>query len=138
MTEAVFQRQVIQFARLRGWKCAHFSTARGARGEFRTPTVADGAGFPDLTLAHPRGWLLVRELKTDTGRVSAAQQGWLELLASAGVDASVWRPRDWPRIQAELDAHRRPEAEERTQPLQDASGATLRRRERLGDGVGGV
>lgn len=50
-------------------------------------------GYPDLTIAGPGGTLF-RELKTMTGRVSAAQQKWLDTLSEGGEDAKVWRPID--------------------------------------------
>jgi hypothetical protein len=51
------------------------------------------AGFPDCVIVGPRT-LLYRELKTAVGKVSAAQQSWLDALAAAGQDAAVWRPAD--------------------------------------------
>ena len=65
MLEDDWQRQVVDLARLRGWRVAHFRPARTERG-WRTPVEADGAGFPDLLLV--RGaQLLAVELKTDAG-----------------------------------------------------------------------
>jgi hypothetical protein len=82
MTEVQFQSLVIELADLGGWWHYHPYDSRRS-----TP------GFPDLTLAHPvRGRILYRELKTETGRVSAAQLGWLSTLRDAGADAAVWRP----------------------------------------------
>lgn len=49
------------------------------------------AGFPDLVLVGPQGTLF-RELKTETGRTSGAQEHWLTALRAAGQDAGVWRP----------------------------------------------
>lgn len=62
-------------------------------------------GFPDLVLVHPRHcWVLFRELKTEKGRTTAKQDEWILGLGLAGLDAGVWRPRDWVsrRIQTEL------------------------------------
>lgn len=62
-------------------------------------------GFPDLVLVNPsRGITLWRELKSARGRISAAQQQWIEGLKNAGHDAGYWRPEDWAteRIHAEL------------------------------------
>jgi hypothetical protein len=56
-TEREFQRQVIDLARLLGWRCAHFRPGRTARG-WRTPVQADGAGFPDLQPVRARDGLL--------------------------------------------------------------------------------
>ncbi len=82
---------VIPYARLRGWGVywTHYSK--------HSP-----AGFPDLVLVRGRV-LLMRELKTDRGRLTVAQAHWLMALQAAGVDADVWRPSDWRAIQAELE-----------------------------------
>ncbi len=98
VSEKAFQGQVIALARLCGWRVAHFRAARTAQG-WRTPVAADGAGWPDLVLVHPRrGLLLYRELKTDRGQVAEEQGAWLAALQAAGQDAAVWRPRDWNTI----------------------------------------
>lgn len=66
------------------------------------------AGFPDRVYAGPGG-VLFRELKTDTGKLTAEQQAWLVGLHAAGLDADVWRPADWPEaIFAELRAISKP------------------------------
>lgn len=103
MTEADLQRAVVELARLTGWRVAHFRPARTEHG-WRTPVAADGAGFPDLVLARDR--LLFVELKADRGRLTDDQQVWLDRLEHAGADARVWRPADWPEIEATLTAPR--------------------------------
>ena len=85
-TEKEFQTVVVQYARLLGYRVYHTHDSR--RSE---------PGFPDLVLVR-EGRLLVAELKRQTGRTSPAQQEWLELLRSAGVDAYIWRPSDWDEI----------------------------------------
>lgn len=98
LSEAQFQRQVIDLAHLCGWLVAHFRAGRTAKG-WRTPVSADGAGWPDLVLVHARRQqVLFRELKTDKGELNLAQVLWLAALSGAGLDAGVWRPRDWERI----------------------------------------
>lgn len=105
MTEADFQRQVIDLAQLCGWRVAHFRAALRKDGSWRTPVAADGKGWPDLVLCHPRrGLCLFRELKTDTGELSPEQEVWLLTLAKSGCDAAVWRPSDWPKIKQWLSA----------------------------------
>lgn len=98
VTEAQFQRQVIQLAQLCGWRVAHFRPAMNAKGEWRTPVAADGAGFPDLVLVRGHK-LLFRELKTETGSLTVLQERWGEELRLAGADWGVWRPSDWPVIE---------------------------------------
>lgn len=82
---------VIPFARLKGWRVA-----------FTYDSKHSPSGWPDLVLARGER-LLIRELKTERGVVSDAQQEWLAALERVGVDAKVWRPSDWPTIQAELE-----------------------------------
>ena len=94
MTERELQTAIIECARLLGWHVAHFRPAETSKG-WRTPVEADGAGFPDLVLAHARGGLLIRELKSAVGKVSPEQAVWLELFKRAGVDVGVWRPAEW-------------------------------------------
>lgn len=50
-------------------------------------------GFPDLVLAGPAGHIF-RELKTETGKLTTAQQEWIGRLTAGGADAGVWRPSD--------------------------------------------
>jgi hypothetical protein len=125
LLESPFQRQVLDLARYSGWRVAHFRPARTAGG-WATAVQADGAGFPDLVLVRGPELLLV-ELKTDRGRVRPEQREWLdafeqvELAVRAAVDltldlapealplrdlpvveAAVWRPRDWDRIEVRL------------------------------------
>jgi len=106
VSEAQFQRQVIQLAQMTGWKVAHFRPAQNARGDWRTPVAADGKGFPDLVLT--RETVLFVELKTDTGRLTPDQEAWRQAAQAAGATHHVWRPRDWPAIESTLQ--RRSEA----------------------------
>lgn len=110
MTEAEFQKAVLDLAKLSGWRVAHFRPARTAHG-WRTAVAADGAGFPDLVLAHPdRGAVLFRELKSERGRLTFEQHEWGRTLTAAGADYAVWRPADWPSIVARLSFGRAKEA----------------------------
>ena len=84
--------QVITYARLNGYLTYH--THRSDRSE---------PGYPDLTLvrASPPDIVWV-ECKTERGRVSPAQQEWLDTLHAAGADAYLWRPSDWDTVVARL------------------------------------
>lgn len=101
-TEAGFQQAVIQLAQHKGWRIAHFRKAHTRDGRVITPVAADGAGWPDLVLVG-HGRIMFRELKTDTGRLSAAQEMWGMALREGRQNWDVWRPKDWQRICAELD-----------------------------------
>jgi hypothetical protein len=64
-------------------------------------------GWPDLALCGTRGFRL-RELKTETGKLTPEQEEWGVMLRNAGVSWDVWRPVDLHsgRVQAELEAIR--------------------------------
>ena len=102
VTEADFQRWVVDVAQIFGWLCHHSRPARKADGSWSTP-ITGTKGFVDLVLCHPRrGVLILAELKTDRGRLTLEQGVWLEALNEAGAHAVVWRPRDRERIEAIL------------------------------------
>jgi hypothetical protein len=87
-TEAEFQKQVIQLAQLFRWEAYH-----------PWLSVHSTRGWPDLALVRPPR-LLLAELKSEKGEVSAAQQRWLDLLGQCtGVEVAVWRPSQWEEIQ---------------------------------------
>jgi hypothetical protein len=82
VTEAQLQDAIRDLAKLRGWLFFHPYDSRRS-----TP------GWPDLFLIHPRtGEIVVAELKSAKGRVSVAQQEWIDAFAAAGVVVHVWRP----------------------------------------------
>ncbi len=100
LTEAEFTAQVLELARLAGWRSAHFRPARTAAG-WRTAVQGDGRGFPDLVLL--RGAAIVAvELKVGRGKLRPEQAAWLAAFAEAGAAAFVWRPEDWPEIERVL------------------------------------
>lgn len=104
MTEAEFTRQVLELAKLRGWKSAHFRPAQTKRG-WRTAVQGDGKGFPDLVLVRqrePKG-VLVAELKVVKGVLRPEQTAWLIAFEAAGVPAFIWTPRDWGEIERILE-----------------------------------
>lgn len=116
ISEAAFQGQVEALARFYGWSVYHPPDNRPVDGRGRRQRVT--RGYPDLTCARddvsvgvPE--LLIAELKRDTTYPDADQRAWLELLgrvaaASGGiVDVYLWRPRDWPAIEARLARGRR-------------------------------
>lgn len=86
-TEKQFMEAVIEYARRLNWLVYHTHTSKYSE-----------AGYPDLTLV--RGDRLVfAELKTERGRVSVAQERWLDALRRATTEVWLWRPRDWPEIE---------------------------------------
>lgn len=104
MKEADFQANVIQLARMFGWRVAHFRPARTKYG-WKTPMQGD-PGFPDLVLARD-GRVIFAELKSDTGKLSPEQGMWLSAIDPYWEDtprlpirfaAYVWRPSDIDEI----------------------------------------
>lgn len=85
LTEDQFQQQVIDLAKLHGYRLI-YHTHNSRRS---------APGFPDLVLvSEHRCRALFRELKTDTGRMSPEQFDWITSMSLAKLDAGVWRPSD--------------------------------------------
>lgn len=81
LSEAEFQGWLITTAQVLGWRAFHPYDSR--RSE---------AGFPDVTLVRGER-LIFAELKTMKGKVTGAQQDWLDALGQVpAVLAVVWRP----------------------------------------------
>jgi hypothetical protein len=102
--EAEFQDAVVRYARLKGWRVAHFRRATVREGRHATPVAYDGGGFPDLTMV--RGGIIVfAELKRAGVRKLQPEQAiWREELikaelVSAGVFYYVWNPHDIKEIE---------------------------------------
>lgn len=109
ISEDDFLTQVIDLAHIYGWKVAHFRPAQTKHG-WRTAVSAEGKGFPDCVMVRD-GQLIFAELKSEKGKVSEAQQEWLDLLNEVS-DASrdyvydevrivhiyLWRPSDFDSI----------------------------------------
>jgi hypothetical protein len=61
-------------------------------------SVRSPRGWPDLALCRPPR-LILAELKSDKGKLTAAQALWLELLNDCpAVEVYVWRPADFPDV----------------------------------------
>ena len=100
MNEKQFQAQVIQIARMNGWRIFHPQKMQARDGSWRTALSGD-RGWPDLVLAHRDRGLVVVELKTDNGRLSDDQKAWLYHLAP-WAECYVWRPTDLDDIARRL------------------------------------
>lgn len=104
LTEKQFSQQVVDLARLLGWRCY-----------FSWTSLHSPAGFPDLVLVRrrPAPRLILAELKTDTGKTTPEQDAWLEDLEAVAaatevpldmggrrvaLETHVWRPRDFDAI----------------------------------------
>lgn len=111
LSEASFQRTVIDLARWYGWLVHHSRPAR--QGQGWATALTGNPGLPDLVLAR-RGVVILAELKRHGAKPSQAQRAWLAELGDAG---RLWKPSDWAAICAELSGVRpgeTPQGETRT------------------------
>ena len=104
-SEKLFQDQVIQIARMNGWRVFHPAPMRGHDGTWRTPLMGD-KGFVDLVLAHPQRGLIFAELKTIKGKVAPEQAQWL-MAIQPHAEVYLWRPTDLEAIAKRLGASAR-------------------------------
>ena len=101
LSEADFQRTVIDLAVRLGWRVHHSRPAMHASGRWATP-LQGHPGLPDLVLARD-GVVLLAELKRHHGRVTPGQREWLAALGGHG---RLWTPALWPEVVAELRGER--------------------------------
>lgn len=98
VTEKELQSQLfgtkVGIAKIMGWACYHTLKSKGSE-----------PGFPDWTLARDR--VIFVELKTEKGRLSEAQIGWVNLLRKADAEVYVVRPRHLEEITEVLRQRRR-------------------------------
>lgn len=87
LTEKQFQQQIVDMARILGWRTYHNLYAIGS-----------DPGYPDLTLVHPQYGVLWLELKGSKGRVSPAQEAWIADLRAAGQQAHIVYPGDFDAV----------------------------------------
>lgn len=106
ISEQEFQQQVIDLAKLRNWKVAHFRSVRIQRKDgscyYATPVQEDGAGFPDLILVR-RGEIVVFECKRRGGKTSPEQEAWLAEFSRCQIPAFVVDPDSWDLIERTLE-----------------------------------
>ena len=109
-TEAELQAKVLELAKRRGWRCAHFRPARvtiNGKETWRTPVQGD-AGFFDLVLAR-KGTVILVELKREDGEQTRQQFDWdyearpfTHHVPTPSHHVYLWRPSDWPEIERVL------------------------------------
>ena len=92
MSETALLAAVRKLATLNGFMTYHTHWSKGSE-----------AGYPDLTLVHPKqGRIIFAELKSPTGKTTPAQDLWLASLRAAGAEVHLWRPADLATIAAIL------------------------------------
>ena len=89
ISEASWQRTVTETAAFLGWMIYHTHDSRHSV-----------SGFPDLVLVRER--IVYAELKTATGKLTAAQVAWQHALVAAEGEHHVWRPDDFDEVVAVL------------------------------------
>lgn len=95
-TEAEFTRQVLELAKLHGWRTAHFRPGRTKSG-WKTAVSGDGKGFPDLILLR-REDMIVAELKVGRNKLTKEQTAWLMAFDNL-CQVYVWHPSHWREIE---------------------------------------
>jgi len=86
-SEKQFQAEVVRFCKV-----------KHKRVYFTLRSTGSPEGWPDLVIIDPP-YLRIRELKTDTGKLSVPQAETMGLLLRCTlIDVGVWRPKDWPDI----------------------------------------
>jgi hypothetical protein len=86
ITEEEWQGQVVQLAKLLGYKVYHTWIS-----------IHSQKGFPDLVLCKPPRLIFI-EAKTESGKVTPDQQVWLDALQCTCAEVYVFRPSDLERI----------------------------------------
>ena len=95
MTETQFLKSVVSVAEDGGWLVYHTYDSRRSQ-----------AGFPDLVMTRA-GRTIFAELKSQKGRIKAAQQEWLDALdKTEGLEVFLWRPSDMDEVVKNLMGHR--------------------------------
>lgn len=107
VNEDQFQRRILDYCAFKQLKVYHV-----ARSDIGRVT---SSGFPDLVIVGDR--IIFVELKSDKGRLSAAQAGWANAISAAGGDHYLWRPSDWDTAQETINRLGR------AQDLKEASNA---------------
>lgn len=94
LSERDWQSLVVDAAKLFGWTTFHVLHSRGME-----------RGWPDL-VALRAGEAIFAELKTEDGKVTAAQGTVLAQLEEAGFEVHVWRPSSEREVLDRLSAPR--------------------------------
>jgi len=86
MNEKQFAAQIRDLAIILNWRYYHTWNS-----------LHSASGYPDVTLVRGSR-LILAELKTDKGKVTPQQQGWLDALKETKAEVYLWRPADFDNI----------------------------------------
>jgi hypothetical protein len=93
--EKVILNQVLDLAKLFGWRSAHFRPAMTKWG-YRTAVSGDGKGFVDVVLVRERViWI---ECKRVGEPLKPEQELWRDALLAAGQEYYIWTPDDFEEV----------------------------------------
>jgi hypothetical protein len=98
--ESILQSQVIQLAKMNGFRVHHSRNVQLADGRWMT-AIAGDAGFVDLVLAHPERGVIFIELKSDVGKLSPGQIMWRNAF-NGQVEYWLVRPADLEKLAKRL------------------------------------
>jgi hypothetical protein len=106
--EARYEKLIVRRALELGWIDFHVERVPVRRpGTSKTVwmTPTNRKGWPDRTLMHPDGWVLILEVKGKDGVLKPEQRDVLKVLQEVGKHTgerfaafAVW-PRDWPAVE---------------------------------------
>ena len=100
ISEAEFQRQVIDIAIWNNWLIDHTPPMRSAKGAIFTGGLT---GKTDLVLFSLKGkGIIYAELKSETGKLSPAQAVFKNVIIDNGGEYYLWKPSDLPFIMERL------------------------------------
>lgn len=111
LSEAQFQRQVVRYADLMGWRVRHdrATNQRSRCRRCRSPLVCASCATPVTVVRNDAGLLdllLVRrprivwaELKSQRGTMTDDQLATYLELKACGQEVYLWKPSDWPVIE---------------------------------------
>jgi len=102
MTENQLQDNILAMALKLGWLCYHTRAAMNKRGVWSSP-MQGNPGFFDVVLIR-RGVVILKELKSEKGKLTVQQQEWIKEYDPACPTPydHVWRPHDW--LSGEVEA----------------------------------
>lgn len=95
ISESLLEQSILELARLTGWNAHHVRDSRHV--------LMGDVGFPDWVYAKD-GRVIIAELKSEDGKLSLAQELWLNSLGWRPesqwdqvwrLQVYVWRPSDW-------------------------------------------
>jgi hypothetical protein len=102
--ESILQSQVIQLAKMNGFRVHHSRNVQLADGRWMT-AIAGDAGFVDLVLAHPERGVIFIELKSEVGKLSPGQIAWQNAF-NGQIEYYLIRPQDLEKLARRLGAPR--------------------------------